>query len=194
MSLSKKTKKAGMLLLTAIVIISLFAGMMKFGLFTKTVTLVEEVEPEPTFPADHLEVDATYLLKTDETNDSVNITSNIYLTNSWEKESGNIKAIAYVIEEGDQFAVFKNTVEIGSIVANSTTELEVPVVLGNNSYRIEVLIFEDEKLIIKGELGISAYPVYHWEDNNQGNSDGRVKSLSCWNVSNTDMDYVKVRK
>lgn len=59
------------------------------------------------FPDEHLLVDKTYLLKTDETNDAVNVTCNLCLTNIWEKESGEIKAVAYVIETENNFAVLK---------------------------------------------------------------------------------------
>lgn len=193
MTLNKKTKKAGALLATATIVMLVFAGMMSIGLFTKTVHVARATDP-PAFPPEHLFVDATYLLKTDETNDSVNITGNLYLTNIWEKESGTIKVIAYVIEKTNQFAVFKNTVEIGIIKANSTAEIEIPLVLENSSYRVEVLIFENDKLVIKGKLGISAYPVYRWEEIEH--DDGEIKIgqvLEGWNVVNMDMDYQQVR-
>ena len=191
MAMSRKTK-AGAFAATTVMIL-VFAGMMSIGLFTKTVTVVKAKITPPDFPREHLFIDATYLLKTDETNESVNITANLYLTNIWEKDSGEIKAIAYVIEKTNQFAVFKNTVEIGLITANSTAEIEIPLVLENSSYRVEVLIFENDKLEIKGKLGISAYPVYLWEEVER--DDGRLEPaqvLSGWMVKNTDIDYEQI--
>ena len=189
--MSRKTKAGAFAATTVLILV--FAGMMSIGLFTKTVTIVKAKITPPDFPREHLFIDATYLLKTDETNESVNITANLYLTNIWEKDSGEIKAIAYVIEKTNQFAVFKNTVEIGLITVNSTAEIEIPLVLENSSYRVEVLIFENDKLEIKGKLGISAYPVYLWEEVER--DDGRLEPeqvLSGWMVKNTDIDYEQI--
>ncbi len=191
MAMSRKTKAGAFAATTVLILV--FAGMMSIGLFTKTVSVVKAKITPPDFPREHLFIDATYLLKTDETNESVNITANLYLTNIWEKDSGEIKAIAYVIEKTNQFAVFKNTVEIGFITANSTAEIEIPLVLENSSYRVEVLIFENDKLEIKGKLGISAYPVYLWEEVER--DDGRLEPaqvLSGWMVKNTDIDYEQI--
>jgi len=191
MAMSRKTKAGAFAATTVLILV--FAGMMSIGLFTKTVTVAKAKITPPDFPREHLFIDATYLLKTDETNESVNITANLYLTNIWEKDSGEIKAIAYVIEKTNQFAVFKNTVEIGLITANSTAEIEIPLVLENSSYRVEVLIFENDKLEIKGKLGISAYPVYIWEEVER--DDGRLEPeqvLSGWMVKNTDIDYEQI--
>ena len=161
MNVSKKTKKAGMVGGTVTVIIVIVLGALASGLF-------EPGEAKPYFPKEHLFVDATYLLKTGETNDTVNITCNLYLTNIWEKESGTIKVIAYVIETSKNLAVYKNTVEIGKIAANSTAEIELPIELSNNSYKVDILIFEDDLLGIKGDLSIRAYPVYFYDSVSHG--------------------------
>ena len=165
MTMSRKTKKAGALVTAVLITMIVLAGVFSSGMFKESfIAQSHPVENEPDFPNEHLFIDATFLLKTNETNESVNITTNIYLTNIWEKESGEIKAIAYVIESSNNFAVYKNTVEIGIINANSTAEIEIPIVLSNSSYKVEILLFEKEKLVIKGTLTISAYPVYTWDD------------------------------
>ena len=69
-----------------------------------------------------------------------------------------------MIETSDNLAVYKNTVTIGSIAADSTAEIEIPLILSNNSYKVEILIFENEKLVIKGVITISAYPIYSWDE------------------------------
>ena len=88
-------------------------------------------------------------------------------TNIWEEKSGEITAIAYVIESNTNLAIYKNTVDIGKISADSTAEIEIPVVLSNNSYKVDILIFEDGKLVLKGKLTINAYPVYIWDELNR---------------------------
>ena len=188
MKISKKTKKAGIAVMTIAVVL-----VIAFGVFSMMMT--KPIVAEPSFPAEHLFVDATYLLRTDETNESVNITCNLYLTNIWEKESGEIKAIAYVIETGNNFAVYKETVEIGTIGANSTAEIEIPIVLSNNSYKVEILLFENEKLVIKGKLTISAYPIYVWDEVGHGDTGEtpRVQKFKGWDISNTASDFEQIR-
>ena len=178
MDVSKKTKKAGALTATVTVLIIVFAGLFTLGIFGS--------EAEPVFPDEHLFVDATYLLKTSETNDSVNVTCTLYLTNIWEKESGDIKAIAYVIETTDNLAVYKNTVTIGTIAADSTAEIEIPIVLSNNSYKVEILLFENEKLVIKGAITISAYPLYLWDEVTHGME-------QQWQITNEGYDFKNIR-
>ena len=156
MNITKQTKKAGASLAGIIIIIIVFAGLFASGIL--------ETKAEEVYPEEHLFVDATYLLKTNETNNSVNVTCTLYLTNIWKKESGTIKTTAYVIETSDNLAVYKNTVTTGEIAADSTTEIELPLVLSNNSYKVEILIFENDKLVIKGVITISAYPIYSWND------------------------------
>jgi len=178
--MSKKTKKAGALA-GILVIVIVMLGIFLPGLLETPVVGIS-------FPDDHLFVDKTYLLKTDETNDTVNVTCNLYLTNIWEKESGEIKAVIYVIETENNFAVFKTSVEIGLIDADSTAEIEIPVVLSNNSYKADVLLFEDGKLVITGELTISARPIYSWEDIKRGKADEQE-----WYVYNAATEFHQIR-
>ena len=98
MELTSKTKKAGVLvgvMVIAIVIIGAFLP-----------ALLKPTVAEAAYPKEHLFVEKTYLLKTEEKNDTVNVTCDIYLTNIWTKDSGEMKAIAYVIETKNNFAVY----------------------------------------------------------------------------------------
>jgi len=178
MVISKKTKKAGMFVATLSIVIIVLFGVFETG-------LLDIITAQTTFPHEHLFVDATYLLKTDETNDTVNVSCNLYLTNIWEKESGEIKVIAYVIETSNNLAVYKNTVEIGKISANSTAEIELPIVLSNNSYKVDILIFENGKLVLKGKITISAYPLYDWEEIRHGTE-------QKWELKNTVYEFYQI--
>jgi hypothetical protein len=178
MEIRKKTKKAGMFVIALSVIIVVLFGVFETG-------ILKTSKAQPIFPNEHLFVDATYLLKTSETNDTVNVTCTPYLTNIWSKESGEIKVIAYVIETKDNLAVYKNTVEIGKIAANSTAEIEMPVVLSNNSYKVDILIFENGKLVIKGTLTISAYPIYVWDEISRNEK-------QVWKLSNSIGDFEQI--
>ncbi len=176
-SLNQK-KKAGLILgviVVSAVLISISYGMIVFG---QPEELILENE--------HLFVDATYLLKTDETNTTVNVTCTLYLTNIWEQESGPIKAIVYVIEQKNNLAVYKNTVSIGAIPKDATAEIEIPIVISNSSYKIEILLFENEKLVIKGTVTLSAYPVYYWDEIAHAQTQD-------WKIVNSIGDFENIR-
>jgi len=159
MTMNKNVKKAGALVVIIAIVLVGTAGVISSGVFEKPAP----VEPKPIFPKDHLNIDASFLLKTSETNESVNVSCDLYMTNIWEKESGEIKATAYVSERNTNFAVFKNTVEFGVIDANSTKELNVPVKFYDNSYKVEILLFESNKLFKKVTLTINSYQNYYYD-------------------------------
>jgi len=148
MKLKPRTKKAGIFAVSLFVIMIAVFGVFATGIF-------EPSSAEP-LPDEHLFVEEIYLLKTEETNDTVSVTCTPYLTNIWDEESGDIKIIAYVIKKSNNIADCKNTVEIGKISADSTAELEIPIVLSDDSYNVDMLIFEDGKLVLKGSLTIKA--------------------------------------
>ena len=177
MDLSKKTKKAGVIAGTTITI-AVILGISILVLLNSSAAVTIYLK-------EHLFADATYLLKTDETNETVNVTCEIYLTNIWEKESGNIKATAYVIETNNNLAVYKNSVEIGEITADSTAEVNIPIVLSNNSYKVDILIFEKDKLVLKGKITISAYPLYDWEEILHG-------AKQRWELKNTVYEFDQI--
>ena len=141
----------------------------------------------PNYPDEHLFVDETVLLKTDETNDTVNVTCILFLTNIWEKNSEELKGIAYVIETENNFAISETEVEIGVVEADATTKIDIPVILSNNSYKVKVLLFENGKLVIKGKLTISAYPIYSWEEIKRGDVEHQE-----WYVKNSEIDFYQI--
>jgi len=178
MNLTTQKKKAGLtIVVIAISTVLLIAAYGLVGLGQSEEEILE---------GEHLFVDATYLLKTGETNTTVNVTCTLYLTHTWEEESGPIKAIVYVIEQENNLAVYKNTVSIGTISGDSTAEIEIPVVLSNSSYKIEMLIFENDKLVIKGTVTLSAYPVYFYDEISH-------EQRQEWTVSNSVQKFENIR-
>jgi len=178
MEMNKKTKKAGVIIGTLSVI-----AIVVFGAFLAVMN--KPIAAEPQLPEDHLFIEETYLLKTGETNKTVNVTCTPYLTNIWEKESGEIKIIAYVVKTSNNIADYKNTVEMGKIPADSTAELEVPIVLSANTYRVDMLIFEDGKLVLKGSLTIKAQQRFRYDE--KGNLTGQD-----WDLENSVCSFAKV--
>ena len=61
-------------------------------------------------------------------------------------------------------AVARKEMGIGKIAADKTKELQIPMEMGNKSYEIEVLVFEDDLLKIKGGGAIRI--IHYSEDKN----------------------------
>jgi len=103
-----------------------------------------------------LSVDAMYLLKNDEGKDEINISGIIYLTNI-RAVSGSVKIIAYLTERWNGIALYKKEVEVGRLSKDKTTEIEFEMSIKNGSYSLEILVFEDDLLRIKGGGWIQVY-------------------------------------
>jgi len=105
-----------------------------------------------------LSVDAMYLLKRNETKEYVNATAIIYLTNL-HAESGEIKIIVYLMERWKGIAVDKKELEIGKLQKDRTEEIQIDVQMKNRSYNLEILVFENDLLKIKGrgEITVNLY-------------------------------------
>ena len=97
----------------------------------------------------NLSVDAMYILKNSESEGKVNISAIIYLTNTGGK-SGDIKIVAYLLEKWKGIAVEKKEISIGEIKGRITKEISMYMEMGNGSYQLEVLVFENQLLKIKG--------------------------------------------
>lgn len=106
-----------------------------------------------TTPKDNiLRIDERYLYKESETNDSVNVSCILYLTNLW-NVSGEVKMIAYVMNK-EGMADYRAEVGVGRIDRNKTVEVKIPLVIKEDNNRIEILIFEDDLLVLKGYINI----------------------------------------
>lgn len=185
MTMNKNVKKAGALLAITVILLVSIIGAVSSGLFDEP---IEIPEPKPQYPTDHLSIDASFLLKTGETNDSVNVSCDLFMTNIWEKESGEIKATAYVSEQNTNFATFKSSVEFGVIDANSTKELNIPVKFEDNSYKVEILLFESNKLVKKATLSITIYQNYYYGkggaiEYNVGRTEDDAERDGQWSIS-----------
>lgn len=103
-----------------------------------------------------LSVDAMYLLKRNETKEHVNATAIIYLTNL-HAESGEIKIIVYLMERWKGVAIDKRELEIGKLQKDKTEEIQIDVQMENKSYDLEILVFENDLLKIKGSGEVTVY-------------------------------------
>lgn len=103
-----------------------------------------------------LSVDAMYLLKKEEGEEEINVSAIIYLTNI-NSVSGNVRIIAYLTEYGREIALYKKEVMVGKLPKDKTTEIEFEMSIENGSYSLQILVFEDNLLKIKGGGWINVY-------------------------------------
>ena len=132
----------------------------------------------------HLSVDAMYLVKNGESDDKINVSATLYLTNVGAK-SGDIKIVTYIMERWKGIAIDKKEINVGKLEKDKTSEVELNMQIGNGSYDIEVLVFEDDLLKIKGQGGITTTMVY---DANEGIHRGDISwdsPPSFYDVSHT---------
>jgi len=195
MKLSGKAKKAGVLIGIMMIMVVGTVGAYSMGLFEKPEPIIQ---PKPSYPIDHLSIDASFLLKTGETNESVNVSCDLFMTNIWEKESGEIKATAYVSEQSTNLAVFKNTVEFGVIDANSTKELNIPVKFSGSSYKVEILLFESNKLFKKITLSMTVYQNFYIDSYGatklcEGRTLAHVQADGQWSIVNDKIDIKSIQ-
>lgn len=197
MNIDKNIKKAGAILgVVTIVLVGIYGGFC-LGCFYRTKETPDPIDPEPYYPTDHLSIDASFLLKTDETNESVNVSCDLFMTNIWEKESGEIKATAYVSEKNTNLAVYKNTVEFGVIEANSTKELNIPVKFSDDSYQVKILLFENNKLFKKVTLSITIYQNYYIGSSggivyNEGRTKEHASRDGQWSIESGNPEIVEI--
>ena len=156
MTMSKKAKKAGILSGAVMSITILVCAGVLLGSINEPIVAAAEK------PEEHLFIEETYLLRTGETNKTVNVTCTPYMTNIWDEESGDIKVIAYVVKTSNKIAEYKSTVEIGKIVGDTTAEIEIPIVLTADNFKVDLLIFEDEKLVLKGSFTVKAVQTFKY--------------------------------
>ena len=131
------------------------------------------LSPKGEAKENELSVDAMYLLKKGESEEGINASAIIYLTNVG-SESGNIKITVYLMERWKGVAIDKKEMEIGKIAKDKTKEIELNMEMGNKSYEIEVLVFEDDLLKIKGG---GAVRIIHYHAENKAYWDASLEDV-----------------
>ncbi len=75
----------------------------------------------------------------------------VLLTNEGENEIDDVMVRAFVIERDSNLARDEDRAEVGGILGKTTKEADLFISVPNNdTYRIEILVFEDSKLTLRG--------------------------------------------
>lgn len=138
------------------------------------VSEINEVDFEPEEKNSKLYIDDVYFLLSSSTRNSgedVHLMVIPYITNIGTKNSGNVKVTIYAIDQETNLGVDKNTQIVGTIINETTSESELILALpGNSSYRIELLIFESDKIVLKGSGSVRLKQIgTYGEDFKSGN-------------------------
>ena len=116
-----------------------------------------------------LKVDKVFFKSVEYGDDDTDLKILVFLTNNGESEIENVKVRAFAIERDSNLARSEDTVTIGTISGQTTEEGELSINVPNrDSYRIELLVFEDSKMTIRGSGTIDLRNVGVDENDTQG--------------------------
>jgi len=104
-------------------------------------------------------------MKTGEDERNINISALLYITNTNAK-SGDVKIIIFIMKQW-RVVVDKLEVEVGKLEKDKTSEIQFEFQLDNinQSYKMDILVFEDELLGITadGRIRVSSTGDVYWE-------------------------------
>ncbi len=169
--------------------LALFLVLLSLTLIIGTLGMEEEV------PTDvDLEIDEVYFLRTDEDNTTADLDIIVFITNHGNASIDEVEVRAFVVEDDSNLARARSEIDMGSIDSTATEEgrltVEVP---RDNEYRIELLVFTEGKLAIRGSgsavLSGSGYATsFRTIDENstpgKGSADGpgNILSITGWMI------------
>lgn len=131
-----------------------------------------------------LKVDEVFFKSVEYGEDETDLNIIVFLTNDGDSEISEVRVRAFAIEIDSNLARSEDTVVIGKIDGQTTEEGELSISVPNrDSYRIELLVFEDSKMTIKGSGTINLKQV--GVDINQSHGDGGA-SAADFDIDNDD--------
>jgi len=112
--------------------------------------------PEPDLKSGaRLSVDEVYFVARDLDNNKTSLEVFMFITNEGGKPAG-VTIRAFAIDVTSNLAHGQDSTDIGNVRGESTSEAEMDIVLtSDRKYRIEVLLFKDGKVSIKGEATVN---------------------------------------
>jgi hypothetical protein len=115
--------------------------------------------PKPERPiAAELEIDEVYFVATDLGEGEYELEVFAFVSNEGEKKA-DVSIRAFAIDVSSNLALDQDSVVIGKVKGESTSEASLTMVLSaDRRYRIELLLFKDGKVTIKGEGIVNLAP------------------------------------
>ncbi len=112
-------------------------------------------------------VDEVYFMRSSQDADATTITLIVFITNNGETSIDNLKVRAFAVEKSSNLAMGEDTVDLGGIAGKKTSEGELVITVPNDdAYRLELLVFENERISIRGAGSIDLTGVGSVKDYN----------------------------
>jgi len=137
-------------------IAGLVAAIFIFTAGTMALLVSEEIEkskPPKRIEEPHLIVEDVFFMKTFSRSDTekIDITTTVYITNDGLADAERVKIIAFPVDDKNNLASDKCKTSVGNIYKQKTAEAEFMISVPTGSKNeVELLIFEDDRLILSG--------------------------------------------
>ena len=120
----------------------------------------------------YLKVDEVFFVFESIDENSMDLKIIVFLTNDGTSDIEDVKIRAFVIETNSNLARDEDTIVMGKVSGSSTKEGELHVSIPtNDTYRIEIIVFEESKLTIRGAGSINLEGVGVAQDYQNVNDD-----------------------
>lgn len=147
-----------------------------------------------TIPGDNtdLSVDEVFFNSIEMDGPDSDLKITVFLTNEGEDEIDDVMVRAFVIERDSNLARDEDRVDMGTISGKSTKEGDLFISIPNNdTYRIEILVFEDSKLTLRGSgtidlVGVGVASDYTGSDDDDDNDYSQGSAPLDWGVDDED--------
>jgi biotin transporter BioY len=118
---------------------------------------IEEGKPPKRIEDAHLVVEDVFFMKSNSRADEekLDISTTIYITNDGLGDADNVKVIAYALDEKKNLAADEQEENVGRIFSEKTESAKFFInVPAGMKYYIELLIFENGRLILRGDSSV----------------------------------------
>jgi len=109
------------------------------------------LQEEEDGPPSQLYVEEVYFVMTDQNEETTYMDIMVFVTNNGDKSLSDVKVRAFAVEIDSNLARDENEKSMGEVKGQTTVEGTLNIALPNNdSYRVELLVFKEGKLSIRG--------------------------------------------
>lgn len=112
-----------------------------------------------------LKVEDVFFVKTRQDGLMTDMNITIFITNDGDVDVNSLKVRAFAVEENSNLARDEDLTDLGNIEKQTTSEGKLQIRIPNNlSYRIELLIFKNDEISIRGSGGVNLVGVGSAQD------------------------------
>jgi len=99
----------------------------------------------------YIEVEDVFFIMTEQDNETTTMDIDVFITNHGEEDLSDVTVRAFAVEEDSNLARDEAVVRLGALGGQKTIEGNLTITIPNGeSYRVELLVFKEGKLSIRG--------------------------------------------